>query len=463
MGSGLLASAAVLIVVGWRWLRRETTFRALWPTLALGLAVIALGLLTRVDVEWHRHMKAKSVHDFVFSIIHSMQWPWRDRDWAALVLWLPWLVAAGRVLTSPRSPAATLARAGEPNQPPASLPPAGPAIVALGGWVLLQLAATAYARGAGADYPASRYMDTLSFGAAINALALAWLLSRADFNRRLRLPLYALGLGWVVTLGLGLHALLGGVIGGELPSAKDYYNKAEGHMRRYVATLDPKMLAYQDIPYPSAQGLIDPLSVPSLRAMMPVPIRPPLSLAAASPATSAFRENNAIQADIVRPPRRGLSPATAPLDSTRSWGSFDDTGTGAAAQGEWRSAPLPPPPPRSGWLRFETAGQLGQPGLTLEVRDAATDALLATVRPSKVPGDAWRSTVVRAPRVAYRLVARDADSTRWFAFSGPIEMGSLSYWAWQATKHSLLLLYASSAATLLFAGLALVSRTKLRD
>jgi hypothetical protein len=329
---------------------------------------------------------------------------------------------------------------------------------------MLQLGATAYARGAGGDYPASRYMDTLAFGVAVNALALGWLLTTATGALlRRRLPLHAFGLGWLLTLGLGLHALLGGVIGAELPSARDYYNKAEGHMRRYLATNNPKMLAYPDIPYPSAQGLIDRLVEPSLRALMPVPIRTPLPLAAApAPAApgSPFRENDAIRADPERPPRRGLSPATAPLDYTRSWGSFDDGGAGAAAQGEWRSAPLPPLPPRTGWLRIETAGHLGQPGLSLELRDAAKDTLLATVQPTRVPGDRWRTALVPAPRVAYRLVARDADPARWFAFSGPVEMGSLSYWAWQANKHSLLLLYGSTGATALLALAALAARRR---
>jgi hypothetical protein len=67
---------------------------------------------------------------------------------------------------------------------------------------------------------------------------------------------------------------------------------------------------------------------------------------------------------------------------------------------------------------------------------------------------------VPAPRVAYRLVARDADPVRWFAFSGPVEMGSLSYWAWQANKHSLLLLYGSTGATALLALAALAARRR---
>ena len=121
--------------------------------------------------------------------------------------------------------------------------------------------------------------------------------------------------------------------------------------------------------------------------------------------------------------------------------------SGGTPQGEWRSQPVAPSR-RGTWLKFETAGDLGSAGLSLELRAAADGSLLDTVRPSRIPGDAWRSAYVPAPRIPYVVVASDRDSARWFAFSGPAEMGPLSYWAWQATKHSLLLLWASLAATL---------------
>lgn len=439
MGSGLLASAVVVVVVAWRWWRGETGPRDALPTLVLALAVVAFGLWTRVEVEWHQSMKAKNVHDYVFTLVHSLQWPWRDRHWAGAVLWLPWLLAAWRVFRSP--PDRDADRTASPL-----LRHAGPLLVALGGWVLVQLFATAYARGAGADYPASRYMDTLSFGAAVNALALGWLLAAPAPRRPARVALHVAALAWLATLGFGLHSLLDGVLRYELPDAKKYYIKAEGHMRRYLASNDPKALAHPDIPFPSAEGLIERLAVPSLRALMPVPIRTPLTIEAQpSSSEGAFRENDARRATADHPPRNGLSPATAPLDYTRTWGSHGPGLTGAGVTGEWRSQPLPPP--ATPWIRLETAGQVGEPGVALELRDAASDALLATVRPSRVPGDSWRSAHAPAPRVPYVIVARDRDPGRWLAFSGPAEMGRLSYWAWQAAKHGLLLCYASAAAT----------------
>jgi hypothetical protein len=486
MGSGFLAAFAVMLVIAFRLFRRETTLRTAAPTLALCLALVLIGVLTRHEVPWHAEMKAKSVHDFVFSIIHSLQWPWRDKDWAALVLWLPWLLLALHVFRA--SPAPLSAESSRSSQ----------AVLALGGWVLLQLAATAYARGAGADYPASRYMDTLTFGALANALALACLLRTARLRFLARGPsslLSSLGsvvvsLVWLVTLSTGLYNYLAHTARWELEDAKKYYVKAESNMRRYLATNDPRHLAAKDIPFPSPEGLAERLAIPSLRALIAVPLRTPLAIqsatptptAAASPAGPGFVANTAIPPDInlEHPPRAGLSPATAPLDYTTTWGSYAEwvqpdvasppsllaavaarsrASTPASAPPTpapqvFRSQPLAPS--RFAYLKFEVAGDLGRQGaaVSLQLLDATTGSLLADVRPSRPAGDAWRSAYVRTPERPFIIAATDASAEHWLAFSPPVEMGAFSFLAWQATKHAMLILQITIAVTLLLLVLA---------
>src|SRR6185369_16716619 len=108
-------------------------------------------------------------------------------------------------------------------------------------------------------------------------------------------------------------------------------------------------------------------------ALMPASIRAPLPLQPARTRT-AFRENLASQLRLDDAPRRGLSPDTGALPSIESWGSFG--AQGLATVGEWTSAPLPVP--HSGWLKIETAGDLGREGVALELRDARSRLLLAT-------------------------------------------------------------------------------------
>ena len=99
------------------------------------------------------------------------------------------------------------------------------------------------------------------------------------------------------------------------------------------------------------------------------------------------------------------------------------------------------------WLRFETAGSPGEPGVSLQLRSAANDRLLAEIKPTRVPGDTWRTAFVPAPAEAYRIVAIDRDPDRWLGFSGPAAMGGLSFLAWQATRHAPLMLGVFAAAT----------------
>jgi hypothetical protein len=232
-----------------------------------------------------------------------------------------------------------------------------------------------------------------------------------------------------------------------------YYTKAEGNLRRYLSTNDPKQLASPDIPFPSAEGLIERLARPSIRALMPLPIRAPLSIAPQSPkeATRGFQENNGIDADPAYPPRVGLSPQTPPLDYTRTWGSFTASTEQSPANATWTSAPLTAP--LGSWLKFETAGDLARDvaGIRLALHDATTGQPLINVLPTRKPGDSWRAAYVRAPRVPFVIVATDTSPTGWLAFSAPSEFGRFSYLAWQATKHAALLFWIVAVLTLFLA------------
>ena len=426
MGSGFLAAAVVLLVLGWKYWRGERRWSELWPTAALMAALVAVGLATRVEVEWHQKLKATTVHDFAFSIIHSLQWPLREQHWAAVVLWLPWLLVAWRVL---KTPVASRRFGEQRDASTAATSRSSQAIVALGGWVLVQIVATAYARGAGADYPASRYMDTLVFGAAANAVALGWLLSARVALQATRIAHVIIAMAWIVTLGFGLREVCERNFRHELPDAKKYYIKAEGHMRRYLATNDRKQLAHPDIPFQSADALVERLARPSLRQLMPLPIRAPLPMPQDASASTAggFESNNGIDADVENPPRRGLSPSTPPLDYTVTWGSFDGAGVDRNGPRTWKSAAITPTLD-GGWLKFETAGTLSaqRSGVTLELRDAATDQLLTRVSPNRVPGDSWRAAYVRTPEKPFVVAAADSSAAEWLWFSPPVEMSHAS-------------------------------------
>lgn len=450
MGSGFFAALVVLTWVGFRLLRRQTTWREMWPTLAICGAILVTGVLTRASAPWHDSLRGRTAHDWIFTIVHNLQWP-VPRDFGlvpALVLWAPWAVLAIRVL-GPQPDGAT-----RPVQ----------TVAALGGWVMMQVVATAYARGAGGDFPASRYMDTLVFGMVVNGLALgllclpspnhpAWVRFAFDRDGLIAQARWA-GLFVLAWLGVFIWGFLGLIdltFNGPLDDAKRYYLEAEAHMRGFLATDNLAELRFDNIPYPNADALAERLSHPSVRALQPAVMRVPLPMSPATPGQSGFFENQVPQLLMAHAPRTGLTPNTGALPAHKSWGSFGPTG--AAGTGEWRSAPMVSP--LGAWLKIETAGQAGEPGVSLELHDAKTGAVLTTVRPDRVPGETWRAAYVRAPKQPFVLVAQDHDPARWIAFGAPIEVGNLSYLAWQLTKNGLLIVYLAGGAVAVLAVLAL--------
>jgi hypothetical protein len=436
MGSGFFAALVVFGLVALRLAKGAITFRGAWPTVVLTLALVAIGWVTRVEVDYHQALKAKNAQDFFLSILHSLQWP-APRAYSSLaaVLWLPWLLVAWRALRAKTESRDALA------------------IVALGGWVLAQIIATAYARGVGGDYPASRYMDTLAFGTAANVLALAWLLARPTTSRALTFVRATFGVAWLGVFAWGVTDLGRLAIMVEMPDVKRFYVKAEAHMRGYLATNDPAQLDFPDIPYPGAASLIERLNHASLAALLPVSIRAPLALRPAN-ASAAFVANFATPLHLNTAPRRGLSSNIGALVSIPSWGSFNERGP--AATGTWTSAPLTSP--LGAWLKFEVAGDLGREGVTLELRDAATHSFLTAIRPEKIPGNTWRAVYVPAPRAPFVVVARDESTQHWLAFGAPVEMGSLSYLAWQCAKNGWLVFQIAVGTTTLLGFTALTLR-----
>jgi hypothetical protein len=478
MGSGFVAAAVVFGILSLLVLRRETTWRAALPTLLIMAVLIGVGLATRVEVSYHQSLKAKTIHDFVFSLLRSMEWPVRDHDWVSAVMWAPWAVLAVTTLRrgSTGIPAVPGVKSGDMRQRQCF----ELTVFALGGWVLVQLLATAYARGAGADYPASRYMDTLIFGAAVNAIALGWivakppLVSASSSNdatgssahamsrgpwRGGRTTAYAMALVWTTALIFGGFNLLATNLNDELPSTANYYRSAEGHLLAYLATNDPAELA-DPIPYPTAESLIVRLAHPSLRQLMPASVRPSLPIQPAIASNSDFVPNFVSHRHLNTAHRMGISPGTPALGSRLTWGSFNEHGP--ANTGEWRSTPVSSA--LHGWLKFETAGDLRQPGIQLELRDAATDEVVATVAPDKVPGTTWRSAFVHAPARPFVIVASDQTPNGWLAFSAPVEVSNLSYWALRIMKRGLLIAEVAGVLALLIGvGVFMERRTGTRS
>jgi hypothetical protein len=409
--SGLLAAAAVavlLVVDG----HPRDVLRRHGVTLALCVGLIGAGWLLRVEVAVHEGFKAKTASDFFLTFWRSLQWPATGLIWFPLIAWAPWT----------RLTWCTLRGGTEADR-------AHRVIVAAGVWVLLQYLATAYARGAGAPWPASRYFDTVMAGIGVNVLAALVLLSRgrngvvsggwrttrptslqAGVPRWVRVAEVAVALIGVAVLTPNLWREWRDNWHGQLPNVRAIMERREDNTRLYLATNDPARLEGVDIPYPNAAVLADRLKSPSIRELMPASVRPALPVAAAEESGGVFAPG-------------ALPPALGDDGAVPAWGSYG--GSGPAATGVWRSAPLSPA--RFAYWQFEVAGTGG----SLTIHDAGNEPM-AQLLPDRSLLNTWQKRVIGAPDEPAILVARDVSEREWFAFRGPVEVAAGSWWAERA-------------------------------
>jgi hypothetical protein len=400
MASGLLAAAvvaAVLVVSG----PPREVWRRHGVTVAACLLVVGAGWMLRINVPQDAPLGAHSAASFLVAVWHSLQWPAVFCAPLAVLLWMPWAWLGWRAW-----------RGRDPLRPQLRV------IFAVGLWVLLQFAATAYGRGAGGAWPASRYLDTVATGVLVNALALLVALSSDAFPGWRAWERAVLAAAWAGVVAVGTWQHVTEVWRVELPVVGAQMARRDANTAAYLASGDDRYLN-QDIPYPSKNSLMERLAYPEIRAILPASIRAPLKLAGQADPAGSFAA-------------RAVAPATPPRASAAFWGSY--TAAGVAARGVWRSTPLPLSP-RGGYWQIDVTGDLGRrAGLSLEIVAAADGARLASIAPAEPNPTVWTALYLPAPRQAVRLVARDASPFAWFGFGAPVEMASFSYWAMRLTS-----------------------------
>ena len=125
--------------------------------IGLVAAIVAAGVLFRVDAPHHAPLRARSTLEFFAVFTRCLSWPFVDYGWAAAVMQAPlvWLVAARWRQKEPLAPQELAA-------------------LALGLFAVLHAVAIAFGRGAGLpDHrPLSRYQDPLLLGACAQLFAL---------------------------------------------------------------------------------------------------------------------------------------------------------------------------------------------------------------------------------------------------------------------------------------------------
>lgn len=143
-------------------------------------------------------------------------------------------------------------------------------LVALTGWMMLQIAAVAYAR-AEASITA-RYIDMFAFGLPLNAACLFYLLEAHPHVRSRRRPVVVAVALWLVSVCVGIAVTLVNHTRRDLADARRHAAGQTQNVRDYLETGDIRTLQNKsefEIPHAEPATLARIVTQPLIRAVLP--------------------------------------------------------------------------------------------------------------------------------------------------------------------------------------------------
>ena len=420
MASGLLAAAAVSLVVVVRTVARRAPFRESVATAALCAIVIALGITLRVHVADHDPLRPGSLAQFAEAFVRCLSWPVSEHLLGCVVIYAPVaLLAAVYLWRANREGSLRDAHRIE-------------LILGLSIWVALQAAAIAFARGGvlNAGGVSSRYMDVLGVGVLANLFAVGSLLAmNARRGRTWTVIAPIMAACWIAAVFLGIAAVSYKGFG-QMSARAEQVRQAEAQVRAYLATRDPRRLggSTTEIAYPWPDRFMTLLEPLAIRRILPAAIRPPLTL---EPDGSS-----------------GAFVLQTTADDERIWSSEIAP---HGSRGEMRTQPLRATLAR---VRLELRGSLGAQ-IALKFRDEETARERGASFAERDNG--WRVGYAQVGP-AFRIIARDEEEARSIAFTEPVELGTLSYLAERLLAKSRYLLALAVAVSVALAAHAHLRR-----
>jgi hypothetical protein len=389
---GVFAAVAIGAAAAFTLVSDPRDWREWVPTIGAAGVVSVLGAWLATSPYAQPVLRAQNVADFVTALGRGLAWPWVAAPWLAVVMWLPYGALVARLLTRRARPS-TLERF----------------VVGLGIWVVLTAAAIAFGRGAGAPWPANRYMDLFSLGFVVNVVAFAEVAEWAPTGSWPRLVATGALIAWLLFAVLGVDRLLNRVIS-DLADYHQFFIAHTLNVRRFMVTGDVQELLSRhpltELPYPDPNRLLGLLQDTYIRRILPAAVRSPLPVEPAVLTNGAFVREGPFVDSIPRDPL------------ARSWWSLSDLGRRATGRFESRAMSCQ----IGGRLRFQVAGYLGMPGQYLALRNLRTGRE-SPVRPRQLAEDEWTEAVAACPTDPFEIVAIDDTAESWFGFREPVEIG----------------------------------------
>lgn len=423
-GSGFFTAPVLLVWILLSVARRENgkwfpswkaELRRQLPNLIAAMAILGVGLALLHRPENAGGQQASSVGEFLLGFAKHLAWPWQDKPWVAPILWSPF-AALGFLTLLGRGKGIWLASARF--------------TICLGGWLLLNLLAMAYARGAMAIGPVPRYEDFHLLGVAANSAALLLVLTEIRNRRHIlvRIVPPAIGMLWGTTAISGLLLLLTEAWRIELPDYQAFGRIREQNTARFTLDGDAGVfdgyVSRFHLPYDNAAELKHWFSEPAVRALLPANFRSPAE------AVSAAAREGACTASLL-PEGVSVPPGERLLGS-----SFDRTVVGEGGQAaSVTSGPISAP---SGAFRLFYIGMDTGGALKLRLKPEGKGKAIPIATERRHGTSTWMPITVKVdPEKSYRLEFRDASRGGWGAVTLPTNEPRLSMLADRAGRFAL--------------------------
>lgn len=422
--AGVISIAVAAGALALRMVCERKPGRREWLAVGLLALTFMAGMALEPRFPGQATVQASSVQAFYTALGYSLAWPHASVASYGLMLHLPALILVVLLVLRRIRYSMSLGF-----------------VVALAAWAWLQAIGVAYARGVNGMPPVVRYHDILTLGLLAAFTSALILVKNSPQGILRRLPALTLLVAWVLSAAAGLERRTRESYAALLPEKKHASMTQEFNLSAFVATGNRAYLDHKpdaDIGYyGGANQLAAFLTDPVIRTILPASIREPLPVRwPGVPTDGAAR-------DPSQTAPHGLSDPDAFSTYTA------DAGGGLLhAESDWIS------PPRLPFLQFRVAGDPGRPGLSLGLMTES--GMFVRVRPARIPVGGWTTVNVRSPRDRFRILVDDSSATGWLAFSGPREMGHLSYYAEWLTQRATTLSRMGYACGVLFLGVQAV-------
>lgn len=434
MASGFFFALAVIAFEAVRFVGERSRAWRFAVNIGTCTPFVIAGLALKTNVPEHATYRAESLHAWILALGRFFAWPYTGPGILAILLQLPLAVLSVFFVTRRRTIVSDTGRSHLDLLFTVAL------------WYALQVAVLAYARGGHALPPDSRYMDLLALGSGLNLISLIWITSHC--RGRVRGVAVASLVGWCCFCGVGCMRITQHDFSAELPSRERIARINEENVRNYIATGDAARWlegrGQFDLPYPVAARLKFILDDPQIRRVLPAVVAPELP-ARVKTDSGGFIDN-------------GYYPTSGPPPRLHSWGSYT-SGAGDKSEGTIAVTIERPALP---YLRLFVAGYLPDRDLNLEIDSGGR--LFRSIHPVEFARESWKEidvSISGCRATTLDLVAADASTTRWFAFTTPVPLGRLSFFADLMTR-SASVFFTTGAAVLLICGVGFLNARAFR-